>query len=238
MQYRRTGAKIDDHEDGSRDGAGGARGALQTAAAARLRGGRRFRRRQLHDSVPHVSQDARRTASVRPGRRTEGVSGYTELKQTVLSSPFTDTLVVAELVSARAKIADYISGLPVNHTHEETDAVQPFSRKLVENYGYPKDHIRTRPQFRVRASPSDRRSYPVDIAVFSSKTHDDSTIRIIVECKAKTRKDGLSQLESYLKFCNAQLGVWYNGEEQLVLRKHVRRGGGHFSRNPRHTQLR
>lgn len=142
-----------------------------------------------------------------------------------------------EPTRARDKIADYVSGRPVSPTPEETDAVQPFSRKLVENYGYPKANIRTRPQFRVRASPSDRRGYPVDIAVFSSETHDDSTARIIVECKAKTRKDGRSQLESYLKFCEAQLGVWYNGEEQLVLRKLVRGGGGRFSGNPRHTGL-
>jgi hypothetical protein len=29
---------------------------------------------------------------------------------------------------------------------EEHDAVQVFARMLVEDYGYPKSHIRTRPQ--------------------------------------------------------------------------------------------
>ena len=45
-------------------------------------------------------------------------------------------------------IEDYISGLYVKGTPEEVDAVQVFSRRLVEDYGYPKNLIQTRPQFR------------------------------------------------------------------------------------------
>ena len=60
---------------------------------------------------------------------------------------------------------DYISGLPVKETPEELEAVQPFSKILVDDYGYPKEFIHTRPQYRVKARPSDRRKeYPVDIA--------------------------------------------------------------------------
>jgi len=43
-------------------------------------------------------------------------------------------------------IRDYISGLPVKATPEETEAVQVFARRLVEDFGYPKTHIITRPQ--------------------------------------------------------------------------------------------
>lgn len=40
-------------------------------------------------------------------------------------------------------------------------------RILVDDYGYPKDVIQTRPQWRVKARPSDtKKEYPVDIAVF------------------------------------------------------------------------
>ena len=68
------------------------------------------------------------------------------------------------------KITDYISGLEIASKPEEIDAVQPFSKQLVEDYNYPKDQIQTRPQFRVKANPSDtKKSIPVDIVVFSSK---------------------------------------------------------------------
>ena len=39
------------------------------------------------------------------------------------------------------KIIDYISGEEVNATPEEIYAVQPYSRILVEDYGYPKKMI-------------------------------------------------------------------------------------------------
>jgi type I restriction enzyme M protein len=51
--------------------------------------------------------------------------------------------------------ADYISGVQVRATPEETEAVQVFSQRLVEDYGYAKAQIQTRPQDRVRTRPSD-----------------------------------------------------------------------------------
>ena len=53
------------------------------------------------------------------------------------------------------KLIDYISGLEINKTPEEVDAVQPFSQQLVEDYGYPRSHIKTRPQHSVKIRPSD-----------------------------------------------------------------------------------
>ena len=97
-------------------------------------------------------------------------------------------------------IIDYISGLQVKETPEEVEAVQPFSKILVDDYGYPKSHVHTRPQYRVKIRPSDKKKeYPVDIAVFSSETHKEEDVYIIVECKKKNRKDGRSQLEDYLR---------------------------------------
>lgn len=52
-------------------------------------------------------------------------------------------------------LIDFISGLQVKETPEEVEAVQPFSKILVDDYGYPKDHIHTRPQYRVKVRPSD-----------------------------------------------------------------------------------
>ena len=117
-------------------------------------------------------------------------------------------------------IYDYISGLPVKATPEEVEAVQVFSKVLVEDYGYPKEYIQTRPQFHVKVRPSDvKKEYPVDIAVFSDTEKTDDSISIIVECKKKNRKDGRSQLEDYMTLSKAQLGVWFNGEERFYLYK-------------------
>jgi type I restriction enzyme M protein len=123
-------------------------------------------------------------------------------------------------------ITDYISGLQINSTPEEIEAVQVFSQQLVEDYGYPKTHIQTHPQHRVKIRPSDtKKEYPVDIAVFSSDAKIDENLYIIVECKKKNRKDGRTQLENYLTLSTAYLGVWFNGEERFFLHKFVKPNG-------------
>lgn len=131
------------------------------------------------------------------------------------------------------KLKDYISGILVSATPEEIDAVQPFSKKLVENYGYPKSNIRTRPQFKVKRRPSDnKKSYPVDIVVFSSKDHTDNNVSIIIECKAKTEKVGRTQLENYLTLSRANLGVWDNGNDSIAIRKCEKDGNVFFEKIP------
>lgn len=117
-------------------------------------------------------------------------------------------------------IFDFISGQMVKDSPEERDAVQVFSRRLVEDFGYPKEHIQTRPQYRVRCRPSDEdKSYPVDIAVFRDPMKIEDGLQIIVECKQKTRKDGIHQLKLYLDMSPAEIGVWFNGDEHEYLRK-------------------
>ena len=130
-------------------------------------------------------------------------------------------------------IIDYISGKHVKDTPEERQAVQVFSEILVKDYDYPKDVIQTRPQWRVKARPSDKKKeYPVDIAVFSKAEKNEENIYIIVECKKKNRKDGRGQLEDYLRFSKARLGVWFNGEHRLFLVKHEKHGKVIFKEIP------
>ncbi len=130
-------------------------------------------------------------------------------------------------------IIDYVSGEKVRSTPEEIQAVQVFSRQLVEDYGYPKSVIQTRPQFRVKVRPSDKKKeYPVDIVVFPNKEKREDEAQIIVECKKKTRKDGRTQLQDYLRFSRANLGVWFNGEERLFLEKIEREGKIFFEEIP------
>lgn len=116
-------------------------------------------------------------------------------------------------------LIDYVSGERVRAIPEEKEAVQVFSKQLVEDYGYPKSHIQTHPQYRVKQRPSGGNDYPVDIMVFLGEDHTFENEYIIVECKKSTRKDGMKQLEDYLHFSKAYLGVWFNGNERLFLRK-------------------
>lgn len=41
-------------------------------------------------------------------------------------------------------IVDYVSGLEIRKKPEEIEAVQPFLKQLVEDYGYSKEQIQTR----------------------------------------------------------------------------------------------
>ncbi len=122
-------------------------------------------------------------------------------------------------------IYDYISGVQVKATPEEVEAVQVYSKILVEDYNYPANCIKTRPQFRVKASPSDTQyKYPVDIVVFKTSEKKRGEEYIIVECKKKTREDGITQLKDYLKFSEAELGVWFNGESTHYIHKYIKDG--------------
>jgi type I restriction enzyme M protein len=138
-------------------------------------------------------------------------------------------------------VADYISGVPVKDTPEERDAVQVFSRRLVEDYGYPREIIQTRPQCRVRKAPSDEeKTYPVDIAVFRGEMKIEDDLFMVVECKNKTRKDGIAQLKLYLDMSAAEVGVCFNGDEHEYLQKLHHKNGTRTYRTlpaiPRHGQ--
>jgi type I restriction enzyme M protein len=123
-------------------------------------------------------------------------------------------------------IQDFISGEWVKATPEEVNAVQVFAHRLVEDYGYPKDNLQTRPQFRVRKRPSDlSKSYPIDIAVLASSKKTEDELFMVVECKKPDRKDGEAQLRLYMDMSPAEVGVWFNGQDHVYLRKIVHKDG-------------
>jgi type I restriction enzyme M protein len=142
------------------------------------------------------------------------------------------------MAGKETKVVDYISEIEIKASPEEIEATQVFSRLLVEDYGYPKDHIQTRPQFRVKVRPSDtKKEYPVDIAIFPNSRKNEDEVYIIVECKKKMRRDGKTQLQDYLRFSKAYLGVWFNGEERLFLRKIEEAGRIEFEEIPNIPQF-
>ena len=123
-------------------------------------------------------------------------------------------------MTTRAKyITDLISGTKVKATPEEVEAVQVFSRRLVEEYGYDKMQMQTRPQFRIKESPSGKEKYPIDIAVFRDNKKTYSNLFMAVECKRKTRRDGIKQLKTYMGLSSAQIGIWFNGNGHAYLQK-------------------
>jgi len=126
---------------------------------------------------------------------------------------------VARVVQSEDQIVDFISGELIKTGPEEVEAVQVFARRLVEEYGYSREQIQTRPQLRIKSSPSAEEKYPVDIAIFNDerKTHDN--LFMIVECKRRNRLDGLHQLQIYLGLSSAQIGVWFNGIEHAYIQK-------------------
>jgi type I restriction enzyme M protein len=131
-----------------------------------------------------------------------------------------------ETEKREGQIQDFVSGHWVKASPEEIDAVQIFSRRLIEDYDYPKSHIQTRPQYRVRKRPSDEeKSYPVDIAVFKNSRRIEDDLFMVVECKKKNRKDGLAQLKLYLDMSAAEIGAWFNGFEHAYLRKIYHKDG-------------
>jgi len=140
--------------------------------------------------------------------------------------------VKVEPEEKKGYVRDYITNTWVKATPEEIEAVQIFVKQLVEDYNYPKAHIQTRPQYRVKQRPSGGKDFPVDIAVFSSNNHTFDSEYILVECKKKNRKDGKKQLEDYLHFSKAYLGIWFNGEERLFLRKIEKQGKIFFEEIP------
>ncbi|MGM0608985.1 MAG: N-6 DNA methylase [Candidatus Muiribacteriota bacterium] len=131
-------------------------------------------------------------------------------------------------------IIDYISGEHIKETPEEIEATQPFSRILTDDYLYDKSQIQTRPQWRVKASPSDKNGkYPVDIAVFVDNIKKEENLYIIVECKKKTEKDGVKQLKDYLRLSHASLGVWFNGiDAPVYIQKIIKNNGITFNKIP------
>lgn len=130
-------------------------------------------------------------------------------------------------------VIDFISGTQVKASPEEMQAVQVFAKQLVFDYGYPKENIQTRPQWHVRSRPSDTtKEYPVDIAIFESNRKTDEQLFIVVECKKKNRKDGLTQLQDYLRLSRATLGVWFNGEERQFIKKVEKEGKVLFEEIP------
>ena len=117
---------------------------------------------------------------------------------------------------------DRASGRIIAAGPEEVDATQPLLDILIDEAGWDVSQIATRPQWRVPASPSASRDWPVDIALFddASTVRDPDHVRIICECKRPDVETGIGQLKIYLdREPHARVGVWFNGTVHAVVYK-------------------
>jgi type I restriction enzyme M protein len=83
--------------------------------------------------------------------------------------------------------------------------------KLHHAYQYPMDHIVVEHPVDFGTVTAEKAA---DILVFQK---DGRTAKIVVEVKRPDRKDGLSQLKSYLNAEGSPVGVWSNGLERVIL---------------------
>lgn len=111
-----------------------------------------------------------------------------------------------------AKIICYIRGVEIVETPEEK-VRQEYARRLVEEFGYPKELIDVEVPIQLGRDESKR----ADIVVYRSKQDREKRENhcIIVECKELDIKfpDGEKQLKAYVNATTTQIGVWTNGIE-------------------------
>ena len=117
-----------------------------------------------------------------------------------------------EIIDGRIK--DYLSRKWIRHTPEE-EVRQVMLRRLCEEYGYPRELLRT--EFPIQKGS--KKIGPADIVVFKNdKDFTQHNILIIVELKRKEKSDGEEQLKTYLSPCkSAKYGIWFNSKRSSYI---------------------
>ena len=98
--------------------------------------------------------------------------------------------------------------------HPEEIVRQLYIKKLMDDYGYPKERIQAEKPVVFGSGMGKKRA---DIVIMHAD--DPDAAYIIVEVKKPRRQDGMEQLKSY---CNAEgspIGVWTNGGEVVVMHR-------------------
>lgn len=136
--------------------------------------------------------------------------------------------------SGQTTLVDYVSGQIVPAGDEEINATQTLSRYLVEELGWSRNNIRTRPQWMTPKTPSEAtkrelhqtfKGFPCDIVLFNSVEQTPENIRIICECKKQHLTAGVEQLKILLNLePAAHIGIWFNGQDHAIVYRDGRGG--------------
>jgi type I restriction enzyme M protein len=120
-------------------------------------------------------------------------------------------------------VVDKASGKIISAGPEEIDATQPLLDMLINELGWDPDQLVSRPnQWRVPASPSNKRVWPVDVTAFddASTSREAEHVDIFFECKRPDVDTGIEQLKIYMdREPHVKLGVWFNGVDHRVVYK-------------------
>ena len=122
----------------------------------------------------------------------------------------------------RKELIDRASGRLITGGPEEINATQPLLTILLDECGWDKNQISRPNQWCVPSSPSDTRSWPVDVAIFESAKYcrSEEHVRILCECKKTDEKTGIRQLKIYLdREPHARIGIWFNGIDYKIIYK-------------------
>ena len=113
-------------------------------------------------------------------------------------------------------LRDFVTGRLLKDTPEERRR-QEIEKRLVEEWGYPKELIDIEVEIQFGSQKLGR----ADIVVFRDEKSRDpnKNAYIIVEVKRENRKDGIEQLESYINATTAEFGIWYNGRDIVFIRR-------------------
>ena len=126
-------------------------------------------------------------------------------------------------MASRENVIDRASGRLILGGPEEVNATQPLLDILIEERGWNPEQIVSRPkQWRVPTSPSNKRQWPIDIAIFESAAHRrlEEHVKILCECKRPDEKTGILQLKIYLdREPHARMGIWFNGTDYSIIFK-------------------
>ena len=143
------------------------------------------------------------------------------------STKYTGKLSAKKKASEKEKIGKFVvdraSGRIISASEEEINATQPLLEILIDEAGWKAEQIVSRPnQWRVQSSPSNKRIWPIDIAIFSDEKHarDPEHIQIICECKRSDVTTGIEQLKIYMdREPHARVGIWFNGIDHKIVYK-------------------
>lgn len=114
-------------------------------------------------------------------------------------------------------LKDSVSGKWVKATPEVSEAKLVFAERLLKEYGYSKEQIRTFPEFYIQKG-SNEKVGPADIVVFKNEKQTQDNILLVIETKRKDRRDGIRQLKSYVYPTPAEGAVWFNGTDIAYFR--------------------
>ena len=152
--------------------------------------------------------------------------------------PIFETLYISEDEKGKFYLQDKKSGQPRLVWNEANQKGKPeeivrqlWVHKLISEYGYPAGQIEIE---RSVQFGREIHAKAADIVIYKK---DKITPYIIFEIKAPTEKKGIEQLKTYLNAEGAEIGVWSNGNERVMLyRPYPREFDDSLSDIPRFNQ--